>query len=69
MPAIDIASPPIVPAATGIQKASLLVSTINGIKPSMVETTVRKMGMIFEFHALMYSFSEERPGRLRRIWL
>ncbi len=53
MATIDMANPPIVPAASEKQNASLAVPTINGTKPSMMETTVRKMGMIFEFHALM----------------
>jgi hypothetical protein len=53
IPTIDIANPPIVPAANGNQNASLVVPTINGINPSIVETTVRKIGIILEFHALM----------------
>ena len=53
IPTIDMANPPMVPAASGNQNASLEVPTIKGINPSMVETTVRKMGMILEFHALM----------------
>ena len=53
IPTIDMANPPMVPDASGNQNASLEVPTMKGIKPSMVETTVRKMGMILEFHALM----------------
>lgn len=53
IPMIDITNPPIVPAASGNQNASLSVPTIKGIKPRMVETTVRKIGRIFAFQALV----------------
>lgn len=53
IPMIDITNPPIVPAANGNQNASLSVPTIKGIKPRMVETTVRKIGRIFAFQALV----------------
>ena len=49
----DITNPPIVPAANGNQNASLSVPTMKGIKPKMVETTVRKIGIILAFHALV----------------
>ena len=52
IPTTDIIKPPIVPAANGNQKASLPVPTMNGMKPKMVETTVRKIGMTLAFHAL-----------------
>ena len=48
---MDIASPPMVPAASGNQNASLSGPNMNGIKPKMVETTVRKIGVIFAFQA------------------
>lgn len=44
-------SPPIVPAAKGNQKASLSGPNMNGINPKMVETTVRKIGIILAFQA------------------
>ena len=66
MPRIDMANPPIVPAANGNQKASFSVPAINGTKPSIVETTVRKMGMILAFHALRYACIGVRRGRSRR---
>lgn len=53
IPMTDIINPPIVPAANGNQKASLSVPTIKGIKPRIVETTVRKMGITFAFQALV----------------
>lgn len=53
IPTTDITNPPIVPAANGNQKASLSVPIINGTNPRIVETTVRKMGTIFAFHALV----------------
>ena len=46
MPRIDMIRPPIVPAASGNQKASLSVPSMNGINPSMVDITVRKIGVI-----------------------
>lgn len=52
MPRIDMIRPPIVPAASGNQKASLSVPSMNGINPSMVDITVRKIGVILAFHAL-----------------
>ena len=51
MPRIDMIRPPIVPAASGNQKASLSVPSMNGINPSMVDITVRKIGVILAFHA------------------
>lgn len=56
IPMIDITNPPIVPAANGNQNASLSVPTIKGIKPRMVETTVRKIGRIF---ALSFGISSQ----------
>lgn len=53
MPMTDITNPPIVPAAKGNQNASFSIPTMNGIKPNIVETTVRKMGTIFAFQALV----------------
>ena len=52
IPTMDIVKPPLVPAAKGNQNASLPVPTMNGMNPKMVETTVRKIGIIFAFHAL-----------------
>ena len=52
IPTIDMTNPPMVPAANGNQKASLPVPTMNGIKPRMVDTTVKKIGTILAFHAL-----------------
>ena len=51
MPAIDITSPPIVPAASGNQNASLSGPNMNGMNPRIVDITVRKIGVIFAFHA------------------
>ena len=52
MPRIDMIRPPIVPAASGNPKmASLSVPSMNGINPSMVDITVRKIGVILAFHA------------------
>ena len=48
---LDMIRPPIVPAASGNQKASLSVPSMNGINPSMVDITVRKIGVILAFHA------------------
>ena len=48
---MDITKPPIVPAAKGNQKASLSAPNIKGIKPKIVDTTVKNIGMIFEFQA------------------
>lgn len=53
IPTIDITNPPIVPAAKGNQKASFSVPIINGINPRIVETTVRKIGTILAFQALV----------------
>ena len=50
IPMTDITKPPIVPAAKGNQKASFPVPTMNGMNPNMVDTTVRKIGIILEFH-------------------
>ena len=55
MPKMDMASPPMVPAASGNQNASLSGPSMNGMKPKMVETTVRKMGVIFAFQAFRYA--------------
>jgi len=44
-------SPPIVPAAKGNQKPSFCDPIMNGINPNMVEIIVRKIGVIFAFHA------------------
>ena len=44
--------PPIVPAARGNQNSSLYSPIRNGIKPNIVEITVRKMGRTLAFHAL-----------------
>ncbi|NDV66555.1 transposase [Bacteroides sp. 224] len=49
----DITNPPIVPAAKGNQNDSLAVPTRKGIKPRMVEITVRKIGTTLAFHALV----------------
>lgn len=51
MPRIDIISPPMVPAASGNQNASLSGPSMNGMNPSMVDITVRNIGVIFAFHA------------------
>ena len=51
IPRIDMVNPPMVPAASGNQKASLSGPNMNGINPSMVEITVREIGVIFAFHA------------------
>ena len=51
IPRIDMVNPPMVPAASGNQNASLSGPNINGINPSMVEITVRKIGVILAFHA------------------
>ena len=52
IPIIDIIKPPIVPAANANQKASFPIPTMNGMNPKMVETIVRKIGIILAFHAL-----------------
>jgi len=49
---MDIASPPIVPAASGNQKPSLSAPNIKGMNPKIVEITVKKIGIIFELYAL-----------------
>lgn len=61
IPMIDITNPPIVPAANGNQNASLSVPTIKGIKPRMVETTVRKIGRILHSR-LWYKLSKPTFG-------
>ena len=38
-------------AAKGNQKPSFSAPTMKGIKPKIVETTVRKIGITFVFHA------------------
>ena len=50
-----MASPPMVPAASGNQNASLSGPNMNGMKPKVVETTVRKMGVILAFQAFRYA--------------
>lgn len=55
IPMTEATSPPIVPAARGNQNASFPSPTMKGMKPNMVETTVRNIGMIFVFHALVYA--------------
>lgn len=50
-PTTDIINPPIVPAANGNQNPSFSAPTIKGINPKTVEATVRKIGIIFVFHA------------------
>ena len=50
-PITDITNPPIVPAAKGNQKPSFSAPIMKGINPRIVETTVRKMGITFVFHA------------------
>lgn len=47
----DIINPPIVPAANGNQNSSFSAPTIKGINPKTIEATVRKIGIIFVFHA------------------
>ena len=64
IPSIDITNPPIVPAAKGNQKASFPSPTIKGINPRIVETTVRKIGIIFEFHALVKARAGNNRGYL-----
>lgn len=49
-----IINPPIVPAAKENQKASLSKPIIKGINPRIVDTTIRKIGVIFAFHAFIY---------------
>jgi len=53
-----MASPPMVPAASGNQNASLSGPNMNGMKPKMVETTVRKMGVILAFQAFRYALPD-----------
>ena len=60
----DKTHPPIVPAAKGNQKASFPSPTIKGINPRIVETTVRKIGRIFEFHALVKARAGNNRGYL-----
>ena len=50
-PITDIINPPIVPAANGNQKPSYSAPTMKGIKPKIVEVTVRKIGITFVFQA------------------
>ena len=61
-PITDITSPPIVPAAKGNQKPSFSAPIMKGINPKIVDTTVRKIGIIFEFHALVYACTSESSG-------
>ncbi|HLP05071.1 MAG TPA: hypothetical protein VK152_06555 [Paludibacter sp.] len=44
-------NPPIIPAAKGNPKTSLLASIINGIKPNVVEAMVKRIGRIFTLQA------------------
>ena len=53
VPNMETINPPIIPAASGNQNASLDDPTIKGTKPKAVDVTVRKMGLIFAFHALI----------------
>lgn len=53
MPTTDIVSPPMVPAASGNQNASLSAPSMNGMNPNMVDMTVSDIGVILAFHALM----------------
>ena len=55
---------PWIPAAKGNQKASFPSPTIKGINPRIVETTVRKIGRIFEFHALVKARAGNNRGYL-----
>lgn len=64
MPTTDMSNPPMVPAANGNQNASFPSPIIKGIKPKMVETTVRKIGRIFEFHALVKARTGNSNGNL-----
>ena len=59
---MDITKPPIVPAAKGNQKASLSAPNIKGIKPKIVDTTVKNIGMIFEFQALRQALQGDMDG-------
>ena len=52
MPTSDISSPPIVPMASGYQNASF-VPIMNGTKPSMVDSMVSIMDVIFELNAFL----------------
>ena len=52
IPMTEATSPPIVPAARGNQNG-VLSPIINGTNPRMVDMTVRKMGIIFTFHAFV----------------
>ena len=61
---MDITKPLIVPAAKGNQKASFPSPTIKGINPRIVEATVRKIVMIFEFHALVKARADNNRGYL-----
>ena len=60
IPRIDMVSPPIVPAASGNQNASLSGPSMNGMNPSIVEITVRKIGVILAFHAFRYNHGMEK---------
>ena len=66
IPKIDITNPPIVPAANGNQNASLLVPTMKGTKPRIVETTVRNTGTILAFHAFTKARDGNKFGNRRR---
>ena len=47
----DIANPPMVPIARGYQNDSLDSPTMNGIKPKIVESMVRSIGIILTRNA------------------
>ncbi len=49
----DITNPPMVPAANGNQKASFSAPTMKGMKPRIVDITVKKIGIIFAFQAFV----------------
>ena len=69
IPRIDMVNPPMVPAASGNQNASLSGPNMNGINPSMVEITVRKIGVILAFHAFRYNRQRGILGLASRNWL
>ena len=52
-PMREAVRPPMVPAAKGNQNPSFTWPTMKGMKPRMVLMTVRKMGIILMFQALV----------------
>ena len=66
---MDIINPPMVPAESGNQNPSFSLPTMKGINPNMVDTTVRKIGNTFLFHAFIYDFPGEREGNCLRMAL